>query len=118
MSAATDDQARTWGMICHLSALTMFLCIPGANVLGPLIVWLVKRNEIPFVDDQGKEAVNFQITLAIAWLIIGILAYKVPLIGGLGLLLLVFNLVFMILASVAAKSGTAYRYPFAFRLIK
>ncbi|MCC6699281.1 MAG: DUF4870 domain-containing protein [Candidatus Hydrogenedentes bacterium] len=118
MSQETNDQARTWGMACHLSALTMFLCIPGANVLGPLVVWLMKKSEFPFVDDQGKEAVNFQITMAIAGVVIMVLAWIVPLIGGLGILLFVFNLVFMILGSIAAKNGTAYRYPVALRLIK
>lgn len=117
MSDAIDDQARTWGMVCHLSALAMFTCIPFANILGPLIVWLIKRGDSAFVDDQGKEAVNFQITIALIGLAIFILSFIVPAVGYLGFLILLANLVLIVMASLQAKAGTAYRYPFALRLI-
>ena len=63
MNEVTQEQ-KTWGMIAHLSAL-VGLIIPFGNILGPLVVWLVKKDTMPFVDDQGKEALNFNITLAI-----------------------------------------------------
>jgi uncharacterized Tic20 family protein len=117
MSEALDKNARTWGMVCHLSALAMLTCIPFANVLGPLIVWLVKGKEIPFVNEQGKEALNFQITMtlvAIAALILSLVGIGI----FLGLALVVVNVVFIVLASIAANKGESYRYPVSLRLIK
>jgi hypothetical protein len=54
-----DKKARNWATFCHLAALAGFIGIPFGNILGPLITWLVKRNEYPLVDQQGKEALNF-----------------------------------------------------------
>lgn len=118
MTDAFDNQARTWGMACHLSALAMFTCIPFANILGPLIVWLVKRQEIPFVDDQGKEALNFQITMAVAYIAIVILYMILRIFWALFPLLTIFDVVFIIIASIQARAGTAYRYPVSLRLVK
>ena len=114
----TDPNARTWGMLCHLAAFVGLLGIPFGHVLGPLVVWLIKKNEIPFVDDQGKESLNFQITVAIAALICS------PLIclAGVGLILVVAviiaGVVFAIIAGIKANQGIVYRYPWALRLIK
>lgn len=118
MANEFDDQAKTWGMISHLSALAMFTCIPFANIIGPLIVWLTKGKESAFVNDQGKEAVNFQITMTIISLVIFVLSYVVPIIGILGLLVFLVNLVFIIIAGLQAKQGIEYRYPFNIRLVK
>lgn len=109
-------EARQWAMFAHLSALAG-LIIPFGNVLGPLIIWQIKKNEFPFVDDQGKEALNFQITVAIAGLISVVL--MLILIG----ILLIFAvgiaaLVFCIIGGIKANEGERYRYPFALRLIK
>lgn len=106
-----------FGMLCHLGALAGYI-IPLGNILGPFIFWQLKKNEFPFVDDQGKESMNFQITVFIAALVC------IPLIFlfGLGALLLVVigicDLVFLIIAALKANEGVAYRYPFAIRLIK
>src|SRR5688572_10608492 len=56
-----DD--RTWGMLAHLAALAGFIVPVVGNIVGPLIVWLTKKEQQPFVDDQGKESLNFQITM-------------------------------------------------------
>ena len=113
----TDPNARTWGMLCHLSAFAG-LIIPFGHVLGPLIVWLIKKNEIPFVDDQGKESLNFQITVAIAALISSALIC----LAGIGLILVVavviVGIVFAVMAGIKANQGIVYRYPWALRLIK
>ena len=61
-----DD--RTWAMLCHLSALAGFV-VPFGSIIGPLIVWLIKKDEMPIVDEHGKKALNFQITMAIAYLV-------------------------------------------------
>jgi hypothetical protein len=105
-----------WAMIAHLSALSGFV-IPFGNILGPLIVWLVKKEEMSFVDDQGKEALNFNISITIYGIISAILT--VVLIGFVMLLILaVVWLVLAIMAGIKANEGTAYRYPLTLRLVK
>lgn len=101
---------KTMGMLCHL--LGIF-----TGFLGPLIIWLVKKDSSPFVNDQGKEALNFQITVVICYIVamlscfiaIGVVLVPVVIIGAL---------VFAILATLQANKGVRYRYPFAIRLIK
>ena len=111
-----DD--KMWGMFCHLAGLAMFTSIPFAWVLGPLIIWLIKKDEIAFVDDQGKEALNFQISVSIYMLCC------LPLIclAGIGAFLIagiaIADMVFIVIASIAANKGEAYRYPCCIRLIK
>ena len=110
-----SDQERQWALFAHLSALAGFL-IPFGNVIGPLIVWQIKKAEMPFVDEQGKEALNFQITVTIAAVVcillmvifIGILLLPVVAIGAL---------VLTVIAAVKATGGEHYRYPISWRLI-
>ena len=112
-----SSEARTWAMLCHLSTFAKYLAIPFGNIIGPLILWLIKKDQHPFVNDQGKEAMNFQITITLLYLVAGILAFL--LIGFLLLIpIAIFDLVFTVLAAVKANEGTAYRYPFTLRLIK
>lgn len=113
---ARSAEERQWGMFAHLSALTG-LIIPFGTLLGPLIVWQLKKNEMPFVDDQGKEALNFQITVAIA--LLACMALMVVLIGFLLLPVVgIGALVFTIIGGIKANEGRPYRYPFALRLVK
>jgi uncharacterized protein len=113
---AVDGESRMWGMLCHLSALSAYVTGLG-GILGPLIVWLVKKDSLPFVDDQGKESLNFQISMLIYHLI-GAALLLCFLIGIPVLIVLsAMNIVFIIVASVKANSGEAYRYPFTLRLI-
>jgi uncharacterized Tic20 family protein len=106
---------NNWAMICHLSALAMF--IPLGNVIGPLVVWLLKKDEMPMVDREGKESLNFQITVSIfafgAW-ILSFILIGIPLLVLIG----IANLVFIVLASLEASKGRPYSYPFNLRLIK
>lgn len=111
-----DNDARMWGTLCHLSALSMYFTAVG-GIVGPLAVWLVKRNEYPFVDDQGKESLNFQLSMLLYHLIaaIGVLC----LIGLPALICLsIANIVFVIIASLQANNGVYYRYPLTIRFIK
>lgn len=109
-------EVRQWAMFCHLSAL-LGIWIPFGSLIGPLILWQVKREMDPFIDDQGKEALNFQITVAIAAAIC--LLLMVVVIGFfLFGLLAIGALVLTIIAGVKANEGKAYRYPFTWRLIK
>ncbi|ODU45622.1 MAG: orotate phosphoribosyltransferase [Lysobacteraceae bacterium SCN 69-123] len=109
-------EEKQWGMFAHLAALAGIV-IPLGNLLGPLIVWLVKKDTMPFVADQGKEALNFNITVFIAAFVSGILT--LVLIGFLLLIVVgIAWLVLTILAALAANKGETYRYPFTLRLIK
>jgi uncharacterized Tic20 family protein len=111
-----NKQERLWATIAHLSAFAGFI-IPLGNVLGPLIIWLIKREEGPFVDQQGKEALNFGISVtlyaAISYILVFVLI-GVLLLIGLG----IFWIVVLILAAVRANEGKAYRYPLSIRFIK
>ena len=107
---------KTWGMLCHLAALAGFIGIPFGTIIGPLVVWLVKKNKMPFVDDQGKEALNFQITMTSAAIVLAVI---MRLFGGIGAIaVLAVNVIFVIIASIKASGGEHYRYPMTVRLIK
>lgn len=95
-------------MLCHLLGLVSFI--------GPLIIWLIQREAMPYVDDQGKEALNFQISILIYMTISGVLFFcGIGII--LGLAVAIFNIVMLIIASIAANNGERYRYPLCIRLI-
>ncbi|AYC34846.1 DUF4870 domain-containing protein [Pseudomonas cavernae] len=113
---APSQEARQWAMFCHFAAF-LGLAFPFGNLLGPLIVWQIKKDLDPFVDAQGKEALNFQITVAIAALVCILLMLVV--IGFLLLGLLgIGALVLTIIAGIKANEGLDYRYPFCWRLLK
>ena len=109
-------EARQWAMFCHFAAF-LGLVFPFGNLLGPLIVWQIKKDLDPFVDAQGKEALNFQISVALAALLCFLLMVVVV---GFPLLVLVSiaALVLTIIAGIKANEGQAYRYPFCWRLVK
>lgn len=112
---AADDNQRNLAVGCHLLGF-IGLVLPFGNILGPLVLWLVKREGNPFVDDQGKEALNFQITFTLAVLVS--CALMVVLIGFLLLAALaVYWFIVVIVAAVRASHGEAYRYPLTLRLL-
>jgi len=100
----------TMGMLCHLLGIfTLFL--------GALIIWLIKKDQSTFLDDQGKEALNFQLTILIAWVAAGVLSFV--LIGCFLMpVIWVLNIIFCIMGALAANKGQRYRYPFNIRFIK
>lgn len=110
-----NAEEKQWGMIAHLSALVGFV-IPFGTVIGPLVVWQMKKAEMPFVDDQGKEALNFQITVAIAAFVCLLLGFIL-----IGFLLLpivgIGAIVLTVIAGIKANEGEAYRYPVCWRVI-
>jgi uncharacterized Tic20 family protein len=109
---AVAQEDRTMALIGHLSGIV-------AGFIGPLIIWLINKDKADkgWLNEQAKEALNFQITIAIGWVVavalsmilIGFLLYPVLLIG---------NIVLCIMAGMKANEGVAYRYPWAIRLIK
>jgi uncharacterized Tic20 family protein len=112
-----SKEEQNWAMICHLSAMAGFL-IPFGNILGPLIVWLIKRAEMPLVDTNGKEALNFQIMVTIAMAISGLLIFV--LIGFVLMPIVVIGaLVLTIRAAIKVSNGELdYTYPWTIRLLK
>jgi len=114
MSSTTS--VRTWCILAHATALVGFLVPVAGHIVGPLIVWLAKRQDSPEIDAHGKESMNFQISMLIWNVIAGILC--LVLIGIPILILLhILNIIFVIVASIQASEGKLYRYPLAIRLI-
>lgn len=124
---APSAEEKQWALFAHLSALL------GAFVtgfwfgwgcfLGPLVIWLIKKETMPFVNDQGKEALNFNITLAIVGVILLIFSIATLGVGLLlaipvGIIVAIGWLVLTIVAAIKASEGVAYRYPVSLRLVK
>ena len=139
--AMNEQEERRWASLCHLSAALMYLGVPMANFLAPLTLWLIKRNESEYVDEQGKEAVNFQLSILIYTVFtVVVLIASILLAGGLTaltekpaflgfgliavlclvllLILFVADFILLIVAAIQSSRGTHYRYPFTLRLIR
>lgn len=118
----TTREERAWGALAHLSGVVGFLVglslvVPFGFILGPLVVWMLKKEALPFVDDQGKEAINFQLTMLIWFLICFVL--KIVLIGWLlEWIVGVIDVIMVVIAASKAYEGKRYRYPFTFRFLK
>ena len=120
--APEEIKIRSWNMWCHLSALSGLL-VPFGNLLGPLLVWQIKKHEVPSVLVHGKAALNFQLTIFLATLAAGITAlvlsffcigfFLIPVVG----LIPLAGLVFAVIAGVKANDGIDYRYPFSLNLV-
>jgi uncharacterized Tic20 family protein len=114
-----SKKERTLAMVSHLLPLTGFLipAIPILNIVAPLVLWLINKDKLKFLDDQGKEVLNFQITLSLVlfacfmtfWLIIPI---------AIAFVACIASLVFMIIGAIQANDGKAYRYLLSLRLVK
>lgn len=114
--ASVSKPDHTWELLCHLTALAGFL-IPFGFILGPMVVWLIKRESIPAVDAHGKEAMNFQISFTIYAIVAGLTIFI-----GIGFLLvpvvILADVILLVIATIKASQGELYRYPFTIRLIK
>jgi uncharacterized Tic20 family protein len=114
-AALPDRDERMWAMFCHLGGL-IGTFLPPLNIILPMVIWLVKREGYPLVDDQGKEALNFQISITIYAIISAIL---ILLLIGIVLLVVlgIFSFIIQIVAMIKANEGVRYRYPLAIRLV-
>lgn len=114
---ATSDE-KLWGLFLHLGgalgSVTSYFGIPGGNLLVPLTIWLIKKDESAFLNDQGKEVLNFQLCIFIISLVCFITCVLIPVAWALGIVALILGIV----GGVKANEGIAYRYPFNFRIIK
>ncbi len=112
-----SHEERLWATACHLVALAGYVLPALGFLIAPLILWLIKREGNPYVDSQGKEAVNFQISI-----LIYLLASVLLMVIGIGFFLLpviaVFDFVMIIVAAIKANGGEDYRYPLCIRLVK
>jgi hypothetical protein len=112
------EPERVWGMMCHLTSLSG-LFVPFGSIIGPLIVWLIKKDEMPFADDQGRESLSFQVSWLIWGAILVVLCF-VPVVNCLTIVILAVSgilwLVFVIMATVHAQSGKPWRYPVTIRM--
>ncbi|MCH7825129.1 MAG: DUF4870 domain-containing protein [Acidobacteria bacterium] len=109
-------EARKWAMLCHLSALAGLLGNGIGFLVGPLVVWLIKREDDPLIEEQGKAAVNFQLTMFLALFVSALLVFVligIPLLIGVGLMMVIFP----IIAAVKTSKGEHYRYPISIRFL-
>ncbi len=117
MANIPDKQARQWAMAAHLSALSLFIGIPFGNILGPLVIWLLKKDDHALIDKTGKESLNFQLSMLVYSICAGILVLIF-----IGVLLLiavaVVDVVLVIIASVKVSNGEDYSYPITIQFIK
>jgi len=115
--ASVSPEVRKWAMLCHLASLAGLLGNGLGFVLGPLIVWLIKRDEHPYIDEQGKESLNFQLTMLLALIAA---AFLCLIIIGLLILpvILLLMVIFPILAAVRTNRGESFRYPLTIRMIR
>ena len=113
-----DKNARLWTVFCHLSAFAIFLGVPFGNIIGPLVIWLIKKDEIAAVDVHGKNALNFQISMTIYILASSFLICGGPLVLLVWFPLVILNFIFTIVATINASDGKVYSYPMSLHLIK
>lgn len=110
-------------MIVHLSGLTGYLCNGFGSVIAPLVIWLWKKDEVPIVDEHGKESLNFNISVMIyGMILVGItfatFGFALILTGPAFFILAAFHLVCVIVATVRANRGEPFQYPLTIRFIK
>ena len=118
-SEELSKDVRMWAMFCHLAGLAGFAVpIILSGIIAPLIVWQIKKDDHPFIDKSGKEALNFQISIGI-YAFVSVLLIFAFCIGALLLAAVeIFNLVFLLIAGIKANNGESYRYPLCIRFIK
>ena len=115
----TENQARGWAILCHIGTLPG-LIIPAGNIIAPLVLWMVKKDESDFVDDQDKESLSFQICLRIYFILAALLTIRgmVTISRVLMFLIGAFGIICVITATIKAHRGESYRYPFSMRFVR
>lgn len=108
---------RLFAAACHFAGLPIFVTMAGANIIAPLVIWLIKKDTMPFVNEHGKESLNFQLTLLIGYVISAVLVYFCIGIVMIGALVIV-QIVFPLIAGIKAYDGQSYRYPMTIRMIQ
>jgi uncharacterized protein len=117
------SEERTWGLITHLAGFALFLLPAFGNLIGVFVAWLVFKDRSAFADDQGKEALNFHLSLwtyAGASILFAIMTLGIGLLATIPFLvvLAVYQVVMMVIAGIEANNGKLYRYPLTIRFVK
>lgn len=126
-----SSESCTWGMLCHIAGLAGSFVLPTVgHIVGPLIFWLLKKDTDRFVDDQGREALNFQISMTIYALVLGVGAFFAALacailvgipflfaIIALAGVMYIAEIVLVIIAAIESYRGVRYRYPMIIRFL-
>ncbi len=120
-----DKEACKWAMLCHLGGIASLTLVPFGAVVVPLVIWLLRREDHPYIEQQGREAINFQFNMSLlllaAWIISGILGWVLP--DGFVWLLVMFPAHFIQLGGTAvgairAYDGEDFSYPCIFHLVQ
>ncbi len=112
-----NKNEKLWALFTHLSALISFIGIPFGNIFGPLVIWLIKREEMPLVDQSGREALNFQLSMTIYALVtipLMFIVVGIPLFIALA----ITNVIFVVIATIRTNEGREYHYPLAIPFFK
>ena len=113
-----DKNERLWATLCHLAAFSGFVGVPFGSILGPLVVWLVKRDGLPFVDANGKKALNFQISIAIYLVASSVFLCLGPFVLLIWLPLVLVDFIYTIIAAVKANGGEVPNYPISIKFFE
>lgn len=121
-SKEINKDARMWAMFCHLAGLAGLPLPVIGNIVAPLVIWQIKKDDFPFVDEQGKEAVNFQISMSLYGLI-GSIACLITCIGVILIpfvvaAIYIIDFIFLLIAAVKVNNGHYYHYPLTVRFVK
>jgi hypothetical protein len=115
MSPLNEKDEKTWSMFCHLAALIGFV-FPFGNILAPLTVWLIKKDESALVDLNGRRSLNFQISMTIYMIVSAILL--ILLIGAFLMMAVgLVDLILVIIAAVKVSNREDYKYPLSIKFL-
>jgi uncharacterized Tic20 family protein len=113
-------EERNWAMGCHLAAFSGYMGIPFGHVLGPLLVWVIKRDTSAFINEHGKEALNYNISISIYFTVCVFLFFTIvgiPLAIMGGITLAIADVILRIIAALKASNGEHYSYPMTIRFL-
>ncbi len=114
--AMKPEEEKNWAVATHLASLSGYIGIPLGHILGPLIIWLMKKDSSPFLDEVGKETVNYNISI-ILWFVLCIplcfIIIGIPML----ICLAIMDVIVTIMAAIAASNGQQYKYPLTIRFI-
>ncbi len=121
--AVPDKRARNWAMACHLGGLVWLTCLPLSWIVVPWVIWLTARHDHPYIDEQGREAVNFQITLTICNALVALAIWFLSfvffgwLLTPFAAILFLGEIAGVLYAAYQVSRGEPFRYPLTIRFL-